>query len=85
MVYEDNRACLITSENPVSHEKSRHIDPIQKMVADMSRHVNIQYMFVQALVSLSVLKSVACSTQKMVADALTNKNLWNQPSDAMPS
>ena len=28
MVYEDNRACLLMSENPVSRERSRHVDPI---------------------------------------------------------
>ena len=51
-VYEDNRACLLMSENPVSREKSRHtgIDPIQRIVADMSRHIAIRYMFVRELV-----------------------------------
>ena len=71
MVYEDNRACLLMSENPVSRERSRHVDPIQRMVADMSRHVAIRYMFVRELVGLGVIKLVLCSTQKMVADALT--------------
>jgi len=70
-VYEDNRACLLMSENPVSRERSRHIDPIQRMVADMSRHIAIRYMFVRELVGLGVIKLVSCSTQKMVADALT--------------
>ena len=71
LVYEDNRACLLMSENPVSRERSRHVDPIQRMVADMSRHVAIRYMFVRELVGLGVIKLVLCSTQKMVSDALT--------------
>ena len=49
MVYsnEDNRACLLMSENPVSREWSRHIDPTQQLVAVMSMHIAIRYMFVR--------------------------------------
>ena len=71
MVCEDNRACLLMSENTVSRERSRHIDPIQFMVADMSRHKAIRCMFVRELVGLGVIKLVSCSTQKMVANTLT--------------
>ena len=70
-VYEDNRACLLMSENPVSRERSRHADPIQRMVTDMFRHIAICYTFVRELVGLGAIKLVSCSTQKMVADALT--------------
>ena len=58
MVYEDKRACLLISENPVVREKSRHVDPIQWMVAEMSRHIAIRYMlamFVRELVGLGVI------------------------------
>ena len=54
MVYEDKRACLLISENPVVRERSRHVDPIQWMVAEMSRHIAIRYMFVRQLVGLGV-------------------------------
>ena len=72
-VYEDNRACILMSENPVSREKSRHVEPLQRLVAeqDTSRHVALRQMFLRELVGLKVIRMVPCSTQKMVADALT--------------
>lgn len=73
LIYEDNRACILMSENPVSREKSRHIEPIQRMVMDddLPRHVDIRRCFLRELVGLKVLRMMPCSTQKMVADALT--------------
>lgn len=73
LVYEDNRACILMSENTVSREKSRHVEPMQRMVAesDLSRHVDIRKRFLRELVGLKVLKLLPCSTHKMVADALT--------------
>ena len=73
LIYEDNRACILMSENPVSREKSRHIEPIQRMVTDddLPRHVDIRRCFLRELVGLKVLRMMPCSTQKMVADALT--------------
>jgi hypothetical protein len=73
LVYEDNRACILMSENSVSREKSRHVEPIQRLVAksDLPRHVDIRRRFLRELVGLKVLKLLPCSTHKMVADALT--------------
>ena len=38
---------------------------------DTSRHVALRRMFLRELVGLKVIRMVPCSTQKMVADALT--------------
>jgi len=55
-VYEDNLACVATSEKPVRRKYSRHID--------------IRRYFVRDLVQ-NVLKLVPLRTSLMVADALT--------------
>ena len=71
--YEDNHVCIIMSENPVSREKSRHVEPIQRLVAecDLPRHVDIRQRFLRELVNLKVMRLMPCSTHKMIADALT--------------
>ena len=73
LVYEDNRDCILMSENPLSREKSRHVEPIQRLVAecDLPRHVDIRQRFLRELVNLKVMRLMPCSTHKMVADALT--------------
>ena len=72
-VYEDNCACILTSENPVSREKSRHVVPIQQLVAEshLPRHVNVRWLFLRELMEIKVMRLLPWSTRKMVADAVT--------------
>ena len=69
-VYEDNCACILTSENPVSREKSRHVVPIQQLVAEshLPRHVNVRWLFLRELMEIKVMRLLPWSTRKMVAD-----------------
>jgi len=57
LLYEDNLACVVMSENPVRQKFSRHID--------------IREYFVRELFLAGFLKLVPLRTHKMVADALT--------------
>ena len=56
-LYEDSRAVICMSENPVNRKASRHIDT--------------RRYFIGELVADKVIKLVTCRTDKMVADALT--------------
>ena len=56
-LYEDSRAVICMSENPVNRKASRHIDT--------------RRYFIGELVADKLIKLVTCRTDKMVADALT--------------
>jgi hypothetical protein len=56
-VYEDNKACRMMSENPVSKSRTRHIDVAQHNVRD--------------LVRTNVVRLVDCPTADMTADVMT--------------
>ena len=57
LVYVDNRSNILISENPVSREKSQHVEPIQRRVSesDLPRHVDIHRRFLRELVNLKVI------------------------------
>ena len=57
VIYEDNQGCIAMAKNPVSHERTKHID--------------IKYHFVRELVSTDVIKIEYLQTEDMEADILT--------------
>jgi len=56
-IYDDNLACVATSENPVCRK--------------LSRHINIRRYFVCDLVKAGVFKLIPLRSYKMVADAIS--------------
>ena len=56
-MYEDSRAVICMTENPVNHKASRHIDTRRYWIGEA--------------VAAKVIRLLPCTTQKMVADALT--------------
>eukprot|EP00961_Rhodomonas_salina_P019697 265218-Rhodomonas_salina.1 len=56
-IYKDNASCILMSENPVSAERSRHIDTHKYFLGDMVRD--------------GLLKLKKCAGRQNVADALT--------------
>ena len=56
-LYEDSRAVICMAENPVNRKASRHIDTRRYWIGEA--------------VAAKVIKLLPCTTQKMVADALT--------------
>jgi hypothetical protein len=56
-VYEDNKACRMMSENPVSKSRTRHIDVAQHNVLD--------------LVRTNIVRLINCPTANMTADVMT--------------
>jgi hypothetical protein len=57
MIMEDNQGCIALSENPVNHQKSKHID--------------IRYHFTRERVESKEIKLVYVSTEHQQADLLT--------------
>ena len=58
---EDNQGCTALAENPMTSQKSKHID--------------IRYHFVRDLVKSKVMVMEYCETTNMLADALTKFSL----------
>jgi len=56
-IFEDNQACIATSENAVHRERSRHID--------------VRKYCVRELVEDKLIKLMPCGTKEMTADVLT--------------
>ena len=56
-LYEDSRAVICMAENPVNRKASRHIDTRRYWIGEA--------------VAAKVIKLLPCTTQRMVADALT--------------
>jgi hypothetical protein len=56
-IYEDNRACILMSENPINRDRSRHVDVSVHNVRDLCHR--------------NVVRLLACPTQDMLADVLT--------------
>ena len=57
LVWEDNAACILMSENPVNRERSRHVD--------------VKFHFLRERVQLDEIKLLKCLGTQNVADALT--------------
>jgi hypothetical protein len=57
VIFEDNQGCIAMAKNPVSHERTKHID--------------IKYHFIRELVSNETIKIEYLSTEDMEADILT--------------
>jgi hypothetical protein len=57
VIFEDNQGCIAMAKNPVSHERTKHID--------------IKYHFIRELVSNETIKVEYLSTEEMEADILT--------------
>ena len=57
VIYEDNTGAIAMSENPVSHNRTKHID--------------IKYHFVRERVELGEIKLVHVATENQLADLLT--------------
>ena len=57
VIYEDNQAAIKIAENPVLHDRTKHID--------------IRYHFVRELVESLKIDVVYCSTLDMIADLMT--------------
>ena len=57
LAYEDNRSCILMSENPVSRDKSQQVEPIHRLVSEsgLPRHVDIHWRFPRELVNLKVM------------------------------
>jgi hypothetical protein len=57
VIYYDNQSCIKLSENPVFHDRSKHIE--------------IRYHFIQDRIQKGVVKLQYISTDEQVADILT--------------
>ena len=57
MNYYDNETCIKLSENPVFHDKSKHIE--------------IKYQYIRDMVEKGVIKLQYVATDEQVADVLT--------------
>ena len=56
-IYCDNQSCIKLSENPVFHDKSKHIE--------------IKYQYIRDMVEKGVVKLQYIATDEQVADVLT--------------
>lgn len=56
-MYEDNQSTIASANNPVNHQRSKHVD--------------IKYHFIRDLLNKNVVKLVYCPTDSMIADIMT--------------
>jgi len=56
-IHEDNKACVVFSQNPTDHQRSKHID--------------IKFNFVRDLILTKVIEIVSCSSRDQLADLFT--------------